>query len=158
MPQFKTDKEIAHLYESVVVKEADQTPEQKAKQQEYLARHKALSSKYDREDEIEVGDNVYSVYYDLDYDREVVDHIPNRYGPGRDVYASVARIADTHVTILGYDEDKGEDFEVTMESNPELYKMIMSQLEDMVSEMEPDPDNYDDGRDYDSMRKERDDY
>jgi hypothetical protein len=158
MPQFKTDKEIAHLYESAVVKEADQTPEQKAKQQEYLARHDALSRKYDREDEIEVGDRYYSVYYDLDYDSEVVDHIPNRYGPGRDVYANVARIADTDVTILGYDEDKGEDFEVTMESNPELYKMIMSGLEDKVSEMEPDPSNYDDGRDYDSMRKERDDY
>ena len=131
-------KLLAEMYN--VVKENEASPEQQAAFQAYMAKHKEYRNKYQREDEVEIGGEVYAVYFNVSYDSRVIDHIARtgHYGPrGRDVYADVPQItSDDSVLVLRYDEATGQDQEVTdpniIETVVEILNSKLAQEQDNV--------------------------
>lgn len=126
-------KLLAEKYQTVTENEA--SPEQQAAFQAYMAKHNELRRKYKRESEIEINNEIYTVYYTPSYERHVVDHRASigHYGVrGQDVFADIPQITDyDDVLILRYDDATQDDVEVT---DPALVQTLIARVNDELND------------------------
>lgn len=149
MKQIKEDQNIALLYESISQEFTSEEQARRAKQVAYINKHKAIADKYDKEFEIELDGEVYTVYANIDWSRQAVDHHASigHYGvSGKDVYGNVPTSIDD-MEAYYYDTEKDEDIQVT---DPKLLDRLKLEVQGKLEDMEPEDVGYHE-RDYEDV-------